>query len=99
MTILEEVPGFHQSDKDVPDSASKFIDDPSLPAPSSTIRFRNVATTSHIYPDHGGQFIIEDGIDMEGIRTVTVKRFRTDTIAAQALRSTYTLVALFWVRR
>jgi hypothetical protein len=99
MSSLEDVTTFQKSDTGIVDSISKFIDDPSLPAPSSTIRFRNVATTSHIYPDTEGQFIIEDGVDLDGIRTVTVKRFRTDTIAAQALRSTYTTVALFWVSR
>jgi hypothetical protein len=81
------------------DRVTKFIDDPSLPAPSSTIRFRNVDTTTHVYPDTEGQFIIEDGEDKEGNRTMTVKRFRTETIAAKALRATYTLVTLFWVSR
>ena len=78
---------------------TRFIDDPSLSTPSSTIHFQNDEKISHVYPYPEGQFIIEEGQDMTGTRTLTAKRFRTATIAEKALRATYTLVTIFWVGR
>jgi hypothetical protein len=74
-----------------------FHDDASLPVASSMIRFRATANTSRVYPDQHGQFVIEDDFDEEGNRTVTTRRIETTTMALRGLRSTYTLVALFWV--
>ncbi len=75
----------------------QFRDHSSLPGPSSTIRFRSKAVTSHVYPDSHGQFIIDDEYDDEGNRTFTVRRMETETTSLLALRFVYTLVAVFFV--
>jgi hypothetical protein len=75
----------------------QFRDHSSLPGPSSTIRFRSKAVTSHVYPDSHGQFIIDDEYDDEGNRTFTTRRMETETIGLLALRFVYTLVAVFFV--
>ena len=61
------------------------------------IRFRSRTTTSRVYPDTRGQFIIEDDRDDEGNQEITAKRIETATASLRSLRATYTLVALFWV--
>lgn len=77
---------------------SHFRDDASLPAASSMIRFRTTKTSSRVYPDEHGQFIITDDLDeIDGSRAITTKRINTNTMALRGLRATYTLVALFWV--
>jgi len=61
------------------------------------IRFRSRTTTSRVYPDTRGQFIIEDDRDDEGNQEITTKRIDTTTPSLRALRATYTLVTVFWV--
>lgn len=74
-----------------------FEDDASLPQASSTVRFRATKTTSRVYEDTHGQFVIEDDYDDEGNRRAKTKRFETTNSNLMALRAMYTLVVLFFV--
>lgn len=79
---------------------SIFEDHFSLPAASSTVRFRKTMTTSRIYPGADSQFVIQDDIDEQtGARHVRAMHVSDSTSGLKGLRLAYTLVCAFWVSR
>ena len=74
-----------------------LVDDPSLEAASSIIRFRKTSTTSRVYQLADSQFVIEDDVDRDGQRILSTRHLVTTGMSVKALRATYTLVSLFFV--
>ena len=70
-----------------------FHDHFTLPARSSTVRFRASNTASRVYEDSHSQFIIEESGESGKI---TAKQFPSGNSRLGFLRAVYTLVVLFW---
>jgi hypothetical protein len=74
-----------------------FRDHFTLPAPSTTVRFRSANTAARVFENKGTQFILEETYDpINDVRKIQVKRLKNGTKGLQFLRGTYTLVSILW---
>jgi hypothetical protein len=76
---------------------SHYKDHFTLPAPSSTVRFRSKRNAARIFENKASQLVLEETFDPETeLSEITVKHMYDSSSGLQFLRATYSLVCAFW---
>jgi hypothetical protein len=74
-----------------------YTDHFTLPAPSSTVRFRSKHSAARVFENKTTQFVLEETYDpVTTKRKINVKRMKDSTKGLQFLRATYTIVCILW---
>jgi hypothetical protein len=74
-----------------------YTDHFTLPAPSSTVRFRSKYSAARVFENKTTQFVLEETYDpVTTKRKINVKRMKDTTKGLQFLRATYTIVCILW---